>query len=410
MIPAPPRSTASHIKVACAIGHRHAAANARNGGLAMARFLDLQALVQIIGPRFAEGAAERDQGDVFVAEHYDVLKEHKIFSALVPADLGGAGVRHSAMCAFLRQLAHHCPSTALALSMHQHLVAAAAYHHRNGRPGRKLLERVAADETVLISTGANDWMESNGSAERADGGFRVSARKPFGSGSPKGAVLVTSAPFNDAQDGWQVLHFAVPFGAPGISLADDWRTLGMRSTGSHTIILDNVFVPDDAIALRRPRGRFHPAWNVILTVALPLIMSVYTGVAEAAAAIGTGEAGKRRTDPTVPYLLGELTNALTTAQLAMDDMVRLANDLDFAMTLDLANAMLVRKTIVADHVLSTVEKALEAAGGAGFYRKTGLERLLRDAHGAQFHPLSGKRQHRFTGRIALGLDPIADVA
>ena len=57
-----------------------------------------------------------------------------------------------------------------------------------------------------------------------------------------------------------------------------------------------------------------------------------------------------------------------------------------------------------------LEKALEAAGGAGFYRETGLERLLRDAHAAQFHPLSAKRQHRFTGRIALGLDPIADAA
>lgn len=376
----------------------------------MAHFLDLQALVQIIGPRFAKGAAERDQGDVFVAEHYDVLKEHKVFSALVPADLGGGGVRHSAMCAFLRQLAHYCPSTALALSMHQHLVAAAAYNHRNGRPGKKLLERVAADETVLISTGANDWIESNGTVDRADGGFRVSARKPFGSGSPKGGVLVTSAPFEDPKEDWQVLHFAVPFTAPGISLADDWRTLGMRATGSHTIILDNVFVPEDAVVLRRPRGRFHPAWNVILTVAMPLIMSVYAGVAEAAEAIGQEQANKRQGDPTVPYLLGELTNQLTMVQLAMDDMVRLANDLDFAMNLEVANAMLVRKTIVAEHVLATVEKALEAAGGAGFYRKTGLERLLRDAHGAQFHPLSGKRQHRFSGRIALGLDPIADAA
>lgn len=376
----------------------------------MTQFLDLQALVQIIGPRFAEGAAERDQGDVFVAEHYDVLKEHKVFSALVPADLGGAGVRHSAMCAFLRQLAHYCPSTALALSMHQHLVAAAVYNHRDGRPGKKLLERVAADETVLISTGANDWMESNGAAERTAGGFRVSGRKPFGSGSPRGGVLVTSAPYDDPEAGWQILHFAVPFTAPGMSLADDWRTLGMRATGSHTIILDNVFVPDDAIALRRPRGRFHPAWNVILTVAMPLIMSVYAGVAEAAAVIGREQAGKRQGDPAVPYLLGELTNELTTAQLAIDDMVHLANDLNFAMTLELANAVLVRKTVVAEHVLATVEKALEAAGGIGFYRRTGLERLLRDAHGAQFHPLSGKRQHRFTGRIALGLDPIADAA
>ncbi len=376
----------------------------------MTRFLDLQALAQIIGPRFAEGAAERDHGDIFVAGHYDIMKKHKVFSALVPADLGGGGVSHSAMCAFLRQLAHHCPSTALALSMHQHLVAAAAYNHRNGRPGKKLLERVAADETVLISTGANDWMESNGAMQRADGGFRVSARKPFGSGSPKGGVLVTSSTFEDPKEGWQVLHFAVPFAAQGISLADDWQTLGMRATGSQTIILDNVFVPDDAIALRRPRGRFHPVWNAILTVAMPLIMSVYAGVAEAAAMIGKEQANKRRGDPTVPYLLGELTNRLTMVQLGINDMVRLANDLDFAMSPEVANAILVRKTIVAEQVLATVEKALEAAGGAGFYRKIGLERLLRDAHGAQFHPLSGKRQHQFTGRIALGLDPIADAA
>ncbi len=374
----------------------------------MAKCPDLDALAKIIGPRFAEGAAERDAGDIFVTEHYDVLKQHKIFSALVPVELGGGGARHSAMCAFLRRLAHFCPSTALALSMHQHLVAAAVYNHQNGRPGRALLERVAAGEMVLISTGANDWMESSGAVERADGGYRVSARKPFASGSPKGGLLVTSAPFDDPKEGWQVLHFAVPFNAPGISLADDWHTLGMRATGSHTIILDTVFVPEDAIALRRPRGRFHPAWNIILTVAMPLIMSVYAGVAEAAAAIGREHAKKRPGDPTVPYLLGELANHLTTAQLAVDDMVRLAKDLDFAMSLDVTDAVLVRKTIVADAVLLTVEKALEAAGGAGFYRKAGLERLLRDAHGAQFHPLSAKRQHHFTGRVALGLDPITD--
>jgi alkylation response protein AidB-like acyl-CoA dehydrogenase len=376
----------------------------------VADFLDLQALIQIVGPRFAEGAAERDEGDVFVSRNYDLLKEHKVFSALVPADLGGGGVRHSAMCAFLRKLAHYCPSTALALSMHQHLVAAAVYHHRNGRPGQKLLERVAADETVLISTGANDWMESSGTAERVEGGFRVNGRKPFGSGSPAGGILATSAPYHDPGEGWQVVHFAVPFATTSISLADDWHTLGMRATGSRTIILDDVFVPDGAIALRRPRGRYHPAWNVILTVAMPLIMSVYTGVAEAAAGIGRELARKRQGDPSVPYLLGELANELTAAQLANDDMVRLANDLDFTMTVDVADAVLVRKTIVAEHALATVEKALEAAGGAGFYRKSRLERFLRDAHGAQFHPLTAKRQHRFTGRIALGLDPIADMA
>ncbi|MGH7034077.1 MAG: acyl-CoA dehydrogenase family protein [Stellaceae bacterium] len=374
----------------------------------MSRHIELQALVKTIGPRFAEGAGERDAKDAFVADHYGVLKEHKVFSALVPAELGGGGARHSEMCAFLRDLAHDCPSTALALSMHQHLVAAAVFNHRNGKPARKLLERVAAEELVLISTGANDWMDSSGLAERVEGGFRVSARKPFGSGSPMGGVLVTSAPFEDPKEGWQVVHFAVPFSASGLSLADDWRALGMRASGSQTILLDKVFIPDDAVSLRRPRGRYHPAWNVILTVALPLIMAVYRGVAEAAATIAREEAMKRRSDPSTPYLLGELANHLAMAQLAADDMVRLANDLDAEMNLETANAMLVRKTIVAEAVLATVEKALEAAGGAGFYRKAGLERFLRDAHGAQFHPLAAKPQHRFTGRLALGLDPIVD--
>lgn len=376
----------------------------------MADSIDLRALLAEIGPKFAASAAEHDAQDRFVAGNYEILSQHRLFSALVPAELGGGGVRHSEMCAFLRGLAQHCGSTALALSMHQHLVSAAIVNWRAGRPGQKLLERVAAGEAVLVSTGANDWMESSGTVERAEGGFRVSARKPFASGSPKGAVLVTSAPYDDPEKGPQVLHFPVPLGAPGASLADDWRTLGMRATGSQTVVLERVFVPEEAVALRRPRGGYHPAFNVILTVALPLIMSVYVGIAEAAAAIARNQARKRSGDPVAPYLLGELTNLLATAQLALDDMVRRANDLDFVPALETADAMLARKTIAATAVLKTAEKALEIAGGAGFYRGLGLERLLRDAHGAQFHPLPEKRQQLFTGRIALGLDPISGAA
>ncbi len=118
--------------------------------------------------------------------------------------------------------------------------------------------------------------------------------------------------------------------------------------------------------------------------------------------------GKRATDPATPYLLGELTNQLTTARLAVDSMVAIANDWEFTPDAETANAVLVRKTIASKAIIATVEKALETAGGAGFYRGLGLERLLRDAHGVQFHPLPEKRQQQFTGRLALGLDPIGE--
>jgi acyl-CoA dehydrogenase len=222
-----------------------------------------------------------------------------------------------------------------------------------------------------------------------------------------GAVLVTSAPYDDPEHGPQVLHFPVPLDAAGVSIADDWQTMGMRATGSHTVVLDRVLVPEASVVLRRPRGAFHPAYNVILAVAMPIIMSVYVGVAEAAAEVARVQARKRTTDPVMPFLLGELETRLTMAQLAVDDMVRRANDLDFVPALETTNAILTRKSIVADAVLGTVEKALEIAGGAGFYRRLGLERLLRDAHGVQFHPLPEKRQQLFTGRVVLGLDPIS---
>ncbi|MCW5774565.1 MAG: hypothetical protein KIT16_23175, partial [Rhodospirillaceae bacterium] len=221
-----------------------------------------------------------------------------------------------------------------------------------------------------------------------------------------GALLVTSAPYNDPKEGWQVLHFPVPISAEGVALKGDWQALGMRGTGSGSVVLKDVFVPEAAVSVRRPRAQYHAVWNVILVCAMPLIMSVYVGVAEEAAVRAVALA-RRRPNGTTPQLLGELENHLTAARLAVDSMVALANDLDFEPSNERSNAMLVRKTLAANAVIATAAKAVEAAGGAGYLRPAGIERLLRDAYAGQFHPLPERKQQEFTGRLALGLDPIA---
>src|SRR5690606_16990227 len=122
----------------------------------------------------------------FVADNYLELKQHRVFSAGVPAELEGGGASHAELCALVRELAHHCGSTALALSMHTHLLAATVWRWRQGQPVEPLLRRIAAEQLVLISTGASDWLESSGNAEKVDGGYRVTARKVFCSGCPMG--------------------------------------------------------------------------------------------------------------------------------------------------------------------------------------------------------------------------------
>jgi alkylation response protein AidB-like acyl-CoA dehydrogenase len=369
--------------------------------------IDWIAVARDLGPAFAARAAQHDADDSFVADNYAELKARKVFSAGVPAELGGGGATYSELCGLLRELARHCGSTALALAMHTHLLAATIWRWRQGQPVEPLLKRIAAEQLVLVSTGAGDWLESSGAAERADGGFRVTARKPFGSGSPMGDIAITSAVLDDPADGPTVLHFPIPLKSQGVTVLDNWRTMAMRGTGSNDLLFEGVFVPEGAVSLRRPRGRWHPFFNVVSAVAMPLIMSVYLGVAEAARDLALQQVARKREDPDVWYLVGEMENALTTGQLAVQDMVQICADYDFAPEVPTANAVLIRKSIAADALRRAVEKALEAVGGGGLFRSMGLERLLRDIHGAQFHPLQEKRQQRFTGRMTLGLDPVS---
>lgn len=368
--------------------------------------IDLEALADTVSHELVRSNVKRDNAGEFAADNHQYLHDLKLFSALIPLKLGGGGCTHREMAKFLRKIAKSNASTALALAMHQHLVAAAVYNDRKGRPGHKLLSKVTATEAVLISTGANDWMESNGDAIRTEGGYIITARKPFASGSPAAQAAVTSVRFDDPEKGAQVLHFSLPLQTAGLSFADDWDTLGMRESGSQTMILENVFVPDDAIILSRPRGGYSAIFDVVLPCALPLIMSVYLGIAEEAVSVAVAQAGKREGDEAAPYLVGEMLNHLTTAKVTVSDMLSIANDLKFEASIETTNAMLIRKTITVNAVKSTVEKAMESAGGSSYFRKLGIERMLRDIHAAQFHPMQEKRQHRFTGRVALNLDPI----
>jgi alkylation response protein AidB-like acyl-CoA dehydrogenase len=217
-------------------------------------------------------------------------------------------------------------------------------------------------------------------------------------------MLVTSAPYEDPAEGWQVLHFPLPISTEGVRVNNDWQAMGMRGTGSGTVVLKDVFVAEGAVSLRRPRARYHAVYNIIMGCALPLIMSVYVGVAETAAERARALARKRGV---MPQLLGELENALMAAQLAVDSMTELAADLEFEPSNELSSAMLVRKTLASNAVIATAAKALEVVGGTGYLRASGIERLLRDAYASQFHPLSERKQQEFTGRLQLGLDPVA---
>jgi alkylation response protein AidB-like acyl-CoA dehydrogenase len=365
--------------------------------------IDWLARADYVARKIAAPAAQHDTDDSFVSEGYALLKEEGFFKALIPAELGGGGADYAEICHAIRRIAMSCGATALAFSMHSHLVAAAVWRWRHqNAPTDGLLKRVAAEDLILVSSGGSDWLKSAGTASKTDGGYLINARKIFSSGCPAGDLLMTSAVYEDPKEGPTVLHFGVPLKAEGVTLLDTWHVLGMRGSGSHDTELKNVFVPDAAISGQRAQGKWHMLFHIISMIAFPLIYSAYLGVAEGARAKALEIARKKSEDDNLPYLVGEMENAFTSAGLAVDQLIHNAEtEMPGPET---TNRAVIARQLAGQAAIRTVERAMEVAGGASFYRRLGLERAFRDVQGARFHPLQEKAQLRYTGRLALGLD------
>jgi indole-3-acetate monooxygenase len=179
----------------------------------------------------------------------------------------------------------------------------------------------------------------------------------------------------------------------------------MRGTGSNSVVIEGVYIPEAEVSLRHPRGEWHRFFDVIIPLAWPLIMSAYVGAAEAARDIALSQALRKKDDPIVQELVGEMDTELLAAQSAWRDMIELAAA-DYEPSLYHSSLISRYKTIAVRGAVRTVEKAMDVVGGSSFFRSLGLERCFRHVQGARFHPLPERRQYFFSGRVAPGLDPV----
>jgi alkylation response protein AidB-like acyl-CoA dehydrogenase len=323
------------------------------------------------------------------------MRETGYLRAGVPVELGGLGVGILDTARAQQALARGDASTALAVNMHQFQVGFAADTWRGAHAAvvENLLRRVARDGIVLASTGAEaivagEWTTST-IAERADGGYRITGLKAFCSQAPVMDVLRVNA--LDTANG-DIIVCSVGGRADGLKVVETWDTTGMRATASHDVMLEGVWVPDDAVGARLPTDgpMRHPAMAGVACWFLCLVSSVYLGIAEEARAeayraLGKGRNSSFRAEALTDALVGEVEVEFGTA-LAVRDQVVGALDADRSdHQAALAQAILC-KQVVTQHAARVVDRARELAGGGSFFRSSPLERLGRDMEAARFHP------------------------
>ena len=356
-----------------------------------------------IGPTIARHAARHDAEGTFVTEAYDALRDAGLLKTGVPIELGGDGATVADLTALQRELAHHCGATALASSMHQHVVAFMAWRYRRGLPGAEAtLRRVAEEDILFVSTGGGDYTHPRGEAVKVDGGYRVSGHKRFASQSGNGNVLSTMFVYDDPDQGRRVLNLAVPIAAEGVTVANNWDTLGMRGTASNDIMVEDVFVPEEKLLANRPYGVVDPPLQVVSEIAFPIITGAYLGVAEAAYAAAVAAAAPKAESPLVQRQIGRMQHRLRVASWALDGALGSLGD-DVTPSHQAYLAVMMAKAEVAEAGIEVCDLAMDVAGGPAFFKGSVIERAYRDIRAIKFHPLTPDATLVETGRHELGV-------
>jgi alkylation response protein AidB-like acyl-CoA dehydrogenase len=395
-------------------------------------------LAEDLATDFASRAAQHDREGSFAYENVEALRQTGYLAAPIPLECGGMGVEsvHDLLVASTR-LARGDASTTIGVNMHLGNAlrqvrgwrrALASGDRVRAAAFAQTMERIAAGEMVIaagITEAGRELTEPATTARREAGGWVIDGAKIFGTFAPGATHLTISAAIEDATDERYGM-FAVPTGAAGVAINDDWDALGMRGSGSGSISLHEVRVPESALRGEFPVGEWNPPVLERYMNAGLLHASASLGVAEAAHALATKSAATQRKGrharplaerPTIQLLAAE--NAIDmSAMRAVFDRAALLVDRYFA-----AHAAAISpdeevravftetqsaKTFVHLAAIRIVDRAMTMSGGAGFMSKHPLSRLYRDVRAGPFmHPLGVNVAYEFIGQVTLGLEPKA---
>lgn len=340
--------------------------------------------VEVAGP----AAADVDAAARFPHESAEAFRESGLLSALIPRELGGAGVRPSEMAAAVRALAQHCCSSALVLAMHSTEVGNLARH--GNTDALRELQREIAFERLLVAN-ANSEVGTGGdnsrsvcSLEYEDG--RVTLRKEalaisYGEYADLITATARRTPESEPSDQVQVI-----LRKPQLEPRSDWDALGLRGTCSRAFVLTAEV--DEQLIYPVP-------WSVIGSAGgiqgqLLFLSAVWVGLAEASAAKAHAyvrAAAKRNPDVTPPSALrlAELAAVLDQDRALLETVARAIDTVD-ADSIDDPALLASLRTLKISSSRAGVDiarRALEICGIAGYQRSSefSLDRLLRDAHG-----------------------------
>ncbi|MDQ0023961.1 alkylation response protein AidB-like acyl-CoA dehydrogenase [Variovorax paradoxus] len=367
--------------------------------------VDTAVLAQL-SAQFAATAADHDRSGAFPRPNFEALQSHGLIGLVAPAAHGGGGASLATARRVIAAVARGEPATALILTMTY------LQHHAIARIDSRwpphLRERVlrdAVDRGALINalrvepalgSPARGGLPAT-VARREGSGWKVDGHKLYTTGIEGLSWLAVWGRTDEPAPRTGV--FLVPRDAPGVRVIASWDHLGLRASGSHEVVFENVAIDlDHAVDLRAPSDwapdagsqtdiDAHATQQAWMTV---LLASLYDAVAQVARdwlvsflnQRAPGNLGAPLASlPRVQEHVGEIAALLRTNRVLLDDATRAVDE---GRAQPATDSGLLKYTVTSN-AIRAVELALQLSGNHGLTRQNPLERHYRDVLCSRIH-------------------------
>ena len=354
----------------------------------------IQGVCRELAAQFAPRARKHDEEASSPNEDYAAMRDAGVFGVITPKEFGGWGSGYLGYTIAAEELAQGSAATAMSFNMHCVTMGVLTNVAPLSRATKQRIADLVIKEgklfcALLSEPGTAGYVYSTRACstqvERRNGGYSLTGKKAWGSMIDASDYVSLFAHPADCDNPETVVPVIFPRGEPGQRIEEVWNTLGMRATRSDNLILEDCFVPDEAVLreLTIPSIPDFLRANEHL-INLPYI-AVYLGVGVAALKAAIENVQQRRPKgyrqplayhPAIRRRIAVMSAELEAARWLLRYAAWLMDtDLYGPETLP---ACLKAKYVVGEAVAAATRSALELGGGHAIFKGSTIERLFRD--------------------------------
>jgi butyryl-CoA dehydrogenase len=337
----------------------------------------------------APTAIERDEQERFDRSIFARMGELGLTGAPLPESIGGGGFSYLGWALVMEEIGAADMASAVTLSVHLLSQFPVLNFGTDEQIVRWLGPMVTGDALgafcLTEPSGGSDAAALRTRAEKVDGGYRLTGTKIWISNAPEADRYLVFATVDPGLGSKGITAFLVEKGAPGFRFGAHERKMGIRACPAAELIFDGAEVP--AANRLGEEGRGYRIALSSLAEGRISIGAACVGIARSALEQSAAYVHQRKAfggplseQQGLRFTLAEMARDVAAARALVHEAARAKDRGE-----PVGEASSLAKWTASDTAMKVATEAVQLFGGSGYSRETGIERLMRDAKGAQIY-------------------------